>query len=303
VAMTLAARHLNRIFSDALRLRFELDEANRRLHAEIAEHRGTEAALRQAQKIEAIGHLTSGIAHDFNNLLTVVIGNLAMATERMGENAAIAPLIESAAQAAERGVALIQRLLGFVRKQRLDPQPVDVDQLVFRMKEMLLSTLGPQIRLVIDAGPDIAPAEIDPNQLELAILNLAINARDAMPDGGTLRITVADRQVDEATPQELTGDRYVVVKIVDTGIGMDELTLAQAFDPFFTTKELGVGTGLGLPSVQGFVAQSGGAVRLSSRPGAGTTVELWLPRTDRLPTEVSTPSGAQATAASGEIGS
>ncbi len=298
-AMTLAARHLNQIFSDALRLRFELDEANRRLHTEIAEHRGTEAALRQAQKIEAIGHLTSGIAHDFNNLLTVVIGNLAMAKERMGENAAIAPLIESAAQAAERGVALIQRLLGFVRKQRLDPRPVDVDQLVFRMKEMLLSTLGPQIRLIIDAGPDVAPAEIDPNQLELAILNLAINARDAMPDGGTLRITVADRQVDAAAPQELTGDRYVVVKIVDTGIGMDEPTLAQAFDPFFTTKELGVGTGLGLPSVQGFVVQSGGAVRLSSRPGAGTTVELWLPRTDRSPTEASTSSAAQSAAASG----
>jgi signal transduction histidine kinase len=302
-AMTLAARHLNRIFSDALQLRFDLDEANRRLHAEIAEHRGTEAALRQAQKIEAIGHLTGGIAHDFNNLLTIVIGNLAMAKERMSENSAIAPLIENAAQAAERGVALIQRLLGFARKQRLDPRPIDVGQLVFRIKEMLVSTLGPQIRLVIDVGPDIGPAEIDANQLELAILNLAINARDAMPDGGTLWITVADRQVGAAAPQELTGDCYVVVKIVDTGIGMDEPTLAQAFDPFFTTKELGVGTGLGLSSVQGFVAQSGGAVQLSSQPGAGTTVELWLPRTDGAPTEASTPSARQSAVASDATGS
>jgi signal transduction histidine kinase len=277
MAMTLAARHLNRVVGEALRLRFELDDANRRLRAEIADHRATEAALRQAQKLEAIGQVTGSIAHDFNNLLTVVIGNLFMAKERMGHNSVAAPLVENAAQAAERGVALIQRLLGFARKRPLDPQPVDLAELLFDMRAMLASTLGPRIRLVIDIEPSVVPAKVDPNQLELAILNLANNARDAMPDGGTLRIAVAGRIADSSAPRELAGGDYHVIEIADTGIGMDEATLARAFDPFFTTKELGLGSGLGLPTVQGFVAQSGGAVRLVSRLGAGTTVELWLP--------------------------
>jgi signal transduction histidine kinase len=279
VAMTLAATHLNRVFREAMRLRFELDEANRQLRAEITEHRATEAALHQAQKLEAIGRLTGGVAHDFNNLLTIVIGNLVMAKQQIGQNLAAGQLLDSAAQAAERGVALIQRLLGFARKQRLDPRPVDLGQLLSHMREMLLTTLGPQIRLIVDIRPGVAPAEIDPSQLELAILNLAINARDAMPTGGTLRIAVADRQADAAAPSELTaGSDYVVLEIADTGIGMDETTLAQAFDPFFTTKDLGAGSGLGLPMVQGFVAQSGGATRLSSEFGGGTTAELWLPK-------------------------
>ena len=277
-AMTLAATHLNRVFGEAMRLRFELDEANRQLRAEIAQHRATEAALQQAQKLEAIGHVTGGIAHDFNNLLTVVIGNLVMAKGHVGGNAVAAQLIESAVQAAERGVFLIQRLLGFARKQPLNPQPVDLGQLLAGIKQILSSTLGPQIRLLLDIPPSIAIAEIDPNQLELAILNLAINARDAMSAGGTLRIAITNRRADDTMgPPKLAGGDYVVVQIADTGIGMNEATLAQAFDPFFTTKALGVGTGLGLPTVQGFVVQSGGAVRLSSQLGVGTTVELWLP--------------------------
>jgi signal transduction histidine kinase len=294
VAMTFAATHLNRIFGDAMRLRFELDEANRQLRSEIAEHRATEAALRQAQKLEAIGHVTGGIAHDFNNLLTVVIGNLVMAKSHVGGNAVAAQLIENAVQAAERGVFLIQRLLGFARKQPLNPQPVDLGQLLAGTEQMLSSTLGPQIRLNLDIPPNIATAEIDPNQLELAMLNLAINARDAMPAGGTLRIAITNRRADDTTgPPKLAGGDYVVVEIADTGIGMDEATLAQAFDPFFTTKALGVGTGLGLPTVQGFVVQSGGAVRLSSQLGAGTTVELWLPAaTLPAPTLSQAPSNA-----------
>lgn len=288
-AMVLAGKHYNRIFCESMRLGFELDEANRRLHAEIAKHRATEAALRQAQKLEAIGHLTGGIAHDFNNLLTVVIGNLVMAQERIGENSAVASLIENAAQAAERGVTLIHRLLGFARKQRLDPQPVDLGRLLASMKEMLSSTLGPQIQLLLEIPPGTAPAEIDADQLALAILNLAINARDAMPEGGRLRIGIDIRGADAIAPRELADGDYVIVEIADTGIGIDEATLAQAFDPFFTTKELGVGTGLGLPTVQGFVAQSGGAVRLSSQPGVGTTVELWLPVAKGPPRDASSP--------------
>jgi signal transduction histidine kinase len=275
-AMALAGKHLNRILGRAMRLRLELDQANRRLREEMAEHRVTEAALLQAQKIEAIGRLTGSIAHDFNNLLAIVIGNLAMAKEHSPPPAAAAQAIENAAQAAQRGAALIQRMLGFAREQRLDPQRVDLGELIASAKEILSSTLGPQIELVLDVPADIAAVVIDRGQLELAILNLAINARDAMPAGGTLRIGIANRRADATAPRERAAD-YVVLEMTDTGIGMDEETLAQAFEPFFTTKEPGIGTGLGLSTVHGFVVQSGGAVRLSSRLGGGTTVELWLP--------------------------
>jgi signal transduction histidine kinase/CheY-like chemotaxis protein len=283
VAMVFAGRHLNRIFVEAMRLRFELKEANLRLQAEMSEHRATEAALHQAQKLEAIGHLTGGIAHDFNNLLTVVIGNLALARGRAGRNVAIVPLLDSAMQAAERGVAQIHRLLGFARRQRLDPRSVDLARLVGGIKALLLQTLGPEINLVIAADPDLAPARVDANQLELAILNLAINARDAISSGGSVTIGLENRDTGRGSPPELTPGEYVVLSITDTGTGMDEATLARAFDPFFTTKEVGAGSGLGLPTVQGFAAQSGGAVLIRSKPGAGTTVELWLPKADELP--------------------
>jgi CheY-like chemotaxis protein len=249
----------------------------------MTEHGATEAALRQAQKLEAIGHLTGGIAHDFNNLLTVVIGNLALAKGRAGHNVAIVSLLESAMQAAERGVAQIQRLLGFARRQRLDPRSVDLSRLVAGIKALLDQTLGPGINLLIAADANLAPAHVDANQLELAILNLTINARDAMPAGGSMRIGLENHATDRSSPADLTRGEYVVISITDTGTGMDEVTLAQAFDPFFTTKEPGAGSGLGLPTVQGFAAQSGGAVRISSRPGAGTTVELWLPKAGEPP--------------------
>jgi signal transduction histidine kinase len=282
-ALSLAAAHLNQFFTDSIRLRFELKEANIRLQAEMAEHRATEAALRQAQKLEAVGQLTGGIAHDFNNLLTVVIGNLALASGRASENSNILPLLQSASQAAERGVALIQRLLAFARKQRLDPRSVDLWALVGGIEELLQRTVGPAINLEISTDAGLAPAHVDANQVELAILNLAINARDAMPVGGTLRISLRNQRTDRSSPAELTPGNYVIVAISDTGTGMDEATLAQVFDPFFTTKEVGSGSGLGLPMVQGFAGQSGGAVRIRSKPGLGTTVELWLPQAVEAP--------------------
>jgi len=287
LALSLAGAHLNRFFTDSIRLRFELHEANLRLHAEMAEHQATEAALRQAQKLEAVGQLTGGIAHDFNNLLTVVIGNLVLASSRAREHSNILPLLQSALRAAERGVSLIQRLLAFARKQRLDPRPVDLGSLVTGIKELLQRTVGPAIRLEIVADVSVAPAHVDANQVELAILNLVINARDAMPIGGTLRISLHNRRTDLNSPTDLISGDYVVVSVSDTGTGMDEATLAQAFDPFFTTKEVGSGSGLGLPMVQGFAGQSGGAVRIRSKLGKGTAVELWLPQAAALPSQTS----------------
>ena len=293
-ALSLAGAHLNRFFTDAMRLRFELNEANLRLRAEMAEHQATEAALRQAQKLEALGQLTGGIAHDFNNLLTVVIGNLALASGRARHDSSILPLLQSALRSAERGVALIQRLLAFARKQHLDPQSVDLGALVAGIEELLQRTVGPAIRLEIATDAKLAPALVDANQVELAILNLAINARDAMPVGGTLRILLYNRRADHSSSPALTPGDYVLVSISDTGTGMDEATLAQAFDPFFTTKEVGSGSGLGLPMVQGFAGQSGGAVQIRSKLGEGTTVELWLPQAVERPlaTSSANPSGS-----------
>jgi signal transduction histidine kinase len=282
-ALALGGRQLNRIFADGMRLRVELNEANLRLQAEMAEHRTTEAALRQAQKFEAVGHLTGGIAHDFNNLLTVVIGNLLLARGHAGADPTLARLLDSALQSAERGVGLIQRLLGFARRQSLDPRSTDLRRLVGGVEPLLRQTLGEAIDLRIVADADLAPARVDANQLELAILNLAINARDAMPAGGSLRIGLENRSTDSGSPPELRPGQYAVIAIADSGTGMDEDTLARAFDPFFTTKAAGAGSGLGLPMVQGFAAQSGGAVQIRSRPGAGTTVELWLPQADEPP--------------------
>ena len=283
-ALSLAGAHLNRFFAEAMRLRCELNEANLHLQAEITEHRATEAALRQSQKLEAVGQLTGGIAHDFNNLLTVVIGNLELARGRAGQTSTLLPLLQNASRAAGRGVALVQRLLAFARKQHLDPRSVDLLGLVTGMDGLLKQTLGPAILLEIVADDALAPAQVDANQVELAILNLAINARDAMPNGGKLRIELQNRRAGPSSPGELTTGEYVLVSVIDNGAGMDEATLAQAFDPFFTTKEAGSGSGLGLSMVQGFALQSGGAAQLRSKPGEGTTVELWLPQARQPPT-------------------
>ena len=285
VALSIAGLHLNRFFSETMRLRFELGAANLRLQSEIEEREATEAALRQAQKLEVVGQLTGGISHDFNNLLTVVIGNLALAIGRAGDNPAALPLLQAALQAAERGVALIQRLLTFARRQKLDARSVDLNVLIAGIEDLLRRTLGSRIRLVLNAETDLAPARVDANQLELAVLNLTINARDAMPKGGVLHLTLRNSGADQRLPPDLSPGEYVVLSISDSGTGMDEVTLARVFEPFFTTKEIGSGSGLGLPMVQGFAAQSGGAVWIQSKVREGTTVELWLPRADEPPSQ------------------
>jgi len=283
VALSLAGAYLNRFFTEGLRLRIELNAANIRLRAEMGEHRETEAALRQAQKLEAVGQLTGGIAHDFTNLLTAVISYLELAMRRSAGNSAVVPLLQGAVQAADRGVVLVKRLLAFARKQRLEPRSVDLKVLISDIKELLQRTLGPTIDLEIVSDPDLAPAWVDSNQLELAILNLAINARDAMPTGGTMRLGLENSRTACGMPAGLAPADYVIVSLADTGTGMDDATLARAFDPFFTTKEAGSGSGLGLPMVQGFAVQSGGAVQIQTRLGEGTRVEVWLPRADEAP--------------------
>ena len=283
VALSLAGAYLNRFFTEGLRLRIELNAANIRLREEMGEHRETEAALRQAQKLEAVGQLTGGIAHDFTNLLTAVISYLELAMRRSAGNPSVVPLLQGAAQAADRGVVLVKRLLAFARKQRLEPRSVDLKVLISDIKELLQRTLGPTIDLEISSDPDLAPAWVDGNQLELAILNLAINARDAMPTGGIMRLGLENSRTGSGMPPGLAPADYVIVSIADTGTGMDDATLAGAFDPFFTTKEAGSGSGLGLPMVQGFAVQSGGAVQIQTRLGEGTSIEVWLPRADEAP--------------------
>ena len=288
VTITLAACNSARGFVHGLRLNCDLTEktkelvsANQRLHLEVEQRRVAEDQLRQIHKMEAIGQLTGGIAHDFNNLLTVIVGHLEMAQDRAGADPRTVAWLQAALRAAERGAALTRHLLAFARRQHLDPRPVDIPCVLSAAVRLLEQTIGPEIELVIRSELDLHPAWIDPNQLELAILNLALNARDAMPGGGVLRISAQNRQGDTVNlPPELQPDDYVVISVTDTGIGMDKETLQRAFEPFFTTKEAGRGSGLGLSIVHGFAAQSGGLVAIASTPGEGTKVDLWLPRAE-----------------------
>jgi signal transduction histidine kinase/ActR/RegA family two-component response regulator len=299
-AVTFAANHFNRAFVSGMRLNLDLSErteeltkrteeliaVNARLEAEIAQRETAENQLHQAQKMEALGQLTGGIAHDFNNLLTAVIGNLELAQKRTGSDPHTTRLLEASLSAAERGGTLIQDLLTFARRKPMNPKAVDVSAVVDDVEKILTQTIGPSIRLAICTAPDLRPAWVDPNQLELAILNLALNARDAMPDGGRLQIACENRRADaDDAPGDLAIGDYVIVAVSDTGTGMSEATLAHAFEPFFTTKEAGRGSGLGLSMVQGFAAQSGGAAQITSSLGKGTTVELWLPQAEGRSTE------------------
>jgi signal transduction histidine kinase/CheY-like chemotaxis protein len=287
-AVTFAAYHFNRTFVSAQRLNLHLSErteeliaVNERLKAEIAQREAAEVQLHQAQKMEALGQLTGGIAHDFNNLLTAVVGNLELAQKRASGDPHISSLLDASLGAAERGTTLIQSLLSFARRKPLHPKAVDVSAVVRDAEKLLKQTLGPVIRLAIRIAPDLRTAWVDPNQLELAILNLALNARDAMPGGGNLLIACENRRAGgDTTPGDLAAGDYVIVSVSDTGAGMSDATLARAFEPFFTTKGPGRGSGLGLSMVQGFAAQSGGAVQIASTLGKGTTVELWLPRAE-----------------------
>jgi PAS domain S-box-containing protein len=243
---------------------------------DVTDRKRTEEALRQAQKVEAMGQLTGGVAHDFNNLLSPIIGGLDLLQRRGVGDERDRRTIAAALQAAERAKTLVQRLLAFARRQPLQPTPIDAARLVEGMAELIASTAGPRIRVVLDCPPALPACRVDPNQIEMALLNLSVNARDAMPDGGVLTIALDAVAAAEGQADLAPGD-YVRLSVSDTGCGMDEATLARAIEPFFSTKGVGQGTGLGLSMVHGLAAQLGGALRLHSRVGEGTRVELWLP--------------------------
>ena len=246
--------------------------------ADVTDRRHAEERLRQAQKLEVIGQLTGGVAHDFNNLLTAVLGNLELATLRT-QDKKLLRILASASTAAERGAKLTEQLLAFARKQHLAPHVVDLNELVSHMGDLLFQTIGATVRIETVLDKDLWPVMIDATQLELVILNLAINGRDAMPHGG--RLTVATRNIgvaDRIRPEALPVRDYVALSVTDTGTGMTQEVVAKAFEPFFTTKEVGEGTGLGLSQVLGFAQQSGGEVRIDTRFGNGTTITLYLPR-------------------------
>jgi PAS domain S-box-containing protein len=257
-----------------------LAAANERLTAEIAERQRTEEALLQAQKLEAVGQLTSGVAHDFNNLLTGVLGNLELLERRL-KSAESLRRLRAARLAAERGARLTHQLLAFSRKQRLAPTPLDLNRLVSEASDMLFRTIGVTVRIETVLTDGLWPALVDPTQIELVLLNLAINARDAMPEGGRLTIRTANVSRGEAPPDLAPAD-YVLISVSDTGEGMSEEVLRRAVEPFFTTKEPGRGSGLGLSMVHGVATQSGGGLHIDSRLGRGTIVNVYLPRARRL---------------------
>jgi len=242
---------------------------------DTTERRRAEEQLRQAQKMETIGQLTGGVAHDFNNLLMAVLGNLDLLRKRLPADTRLQRYVEGATQGAQRGAALTQRLLAFARRQDLRTEPVDLGRLVEGMDALMKRSLGPLVTIETRLGPALPPAMADANQLELALLNLAVNARDAMPGGGRLTITLDDPEPDPALA--LAPGSYLRLCVEDTGSGMDEATLRLAIEPFFSTKQLGKGTGLGLSMVHGLAVQLGGVLKLSSRLGLGTSAELWLP--------------------------
>jgi nitrogen-specific signal transduction histidine kinase/CheY-like chemotaxis protein len=244
--------------------------------------RETEEALRQSQKMEAVGQLTGGIAHDFNNLLTGITGNLQLLQTRMsqGRLTDLDRYINAAQGASKRAAALTHRLLAFSRRQTLDPKSTDVNALVTGMEELTRRTVGPSIEVEVVTAPGLWTALVDPNQLENALLNLCINARDAMPEGGRITIETANKWLDHraAKERDLPPGQYLSLCVTDTGTGMTPDVVARAFDPFFTTKPLGQGTGLGLSMIYGFARQSGGQVRIYTEVGQGTTMCLYLPR-------------------------
>jgi C4-dicarboxylate-specific signal transduction histidine kinase/DNA-binding response OmpR family regulator len=233
--------------------------------------------MHEMAKLETLGQLTGGVAHDFNNLLTPIVGALDMLRRQHEADARSNRLISGAMQAAERAATLVQRLLSFARRQHLEARTVDVKALVEGMHDLMQRTIGPHIAVRVDTAANLPPARVDPGQLELAVLNLAVNARDAMAGGGQLRLELDRVEIKPEANESLDPGRYIRLCVTDTGMGMDEATLARAIEPFFTTKGQGEGTGLGLSMVHGLAAQSGGALRIRSTVGKGTTAELWLP--------------------------
>ena len=263
-----------------------LEQSNRSLQEQIARREEAEAALRQSRKMEAIGQLTGGVAHDFNNLLQVVQGNLErlqLRSARDGTSLApeLARLVDAAMQGARRAASLTQQLLAFSRRQPLAPRSLDMNKLIAATSELLGRTLGETIVIETVMAARLWPVLVDENQLQNALLNLAVNARDAMPGGGKLTIETANVFLDEAYAKgedEVRAGPYAMLAVTDTGTGMPQDVLDKVFEPFFTTKEIGRGTGLGLSQVYGFIKQSGGHVKIYSEPGRGTTVKIYLPR-------------------------
>ncbi len=248
--------------------------------ADITARRQAEEALRQSQKLEAIGQLTGGLAHDFNNLLTPIVGSFDLLQRKCRDDPQALRLLSSVLQSAERARILVQRLLAFARRQHLEARAVNLDHLVRGMLDLIGRSLGPRIEVRVEMAADLPAACVDPNQLEVALLNLAVNARDAMSDGGAISIFARAADVG-AEEQGLVEGRYVCLAVADDGAGMTPETLARAVEPFFfTTKAIGKGTGLGLSMVHGLAAQSGGQLTLESAPGRGTTATLWLPAAD-----------------------
>ena len=276
-------RHLNEDLESRVDERTaELAAANRQLLGQIQERERVESTLRQMQRLEAVGQLTSGVAHDFNNLLTVVLGNIGFLERGLaaaGLDGRLAQRIGYMRTAAERGAKLTDQLLSFSRRQRLEPRSLDLNETIAGMRDLLQSTMGGSIHIETMLKHGLWCALVDPTQLELAVLNLAINARDAMEVGGTLKVEIENVTLGPATyPEEPPAGDYVSIRVSDSGTGMPEEIRAKVFEPFFTTKEPGKGSGLGLSQVLGFAKQSGGGVRIDSRVGEGTSVYVYLPR-------------------------
>ncbi len=254
----------------------------RALYAEAERRDLAEQALRQSQKMEAVGQLTGGVAHDFNNLLTIIIGNLGIAKRGVVEARAERAL-NNALVGAERAAQLTQRLLAFSRRQPLNPRVLDINKLIVAISDLLTRTLGENVQLETISGAGLWNVEVDASEMESTLLNLALNARDAMPDGGKLTIETGNAYLDEEYCRKHEGiapGQYILIAVSDSGAGMSAETIDRAFEPFFTTKEAGKGTGLGLSQVYGFMKQSGGHVKIYSEPGEGTTIKLYLPRRD-----------------------
>jgi signal transduction histidine kinase len=271
-------RRLNESLEDRVAARTaELERAHAFALEENAQRQHAEAQLRQSQKMEMIGQLTGGVAHDFNNLLMAVMGNLDLLRRRCGQDEKAARLIEGAMIGAKRGAALTQRLLAFARRQDLNVEPRNLVELVRGMTDLLTRSVGSQIELALELPHDAPPALVDANQIELALLNLVVNARDAMPEGGKLIVAIDIAQ--SSGREELPTGSYVRLIVTDTGYGMSEETLKRATEPFFSTKEVGKGTGLGLSMIHGLAHQLNGALRLISVLNRGTRAELWLPVT------------------------
>jgi nitrogen-specific signal transduction histidine kinase/ActR/RegA family two-component response regulator len=278
------------------------------LYHEIDRRAAAEDALRQSQKLEAIGHLTGGVAHDFNNLLTIIIGNLETAQRQLeawtdGAQVKLARRLENAMHGAQRAASLTKRLLAFSRQQPLNPTAIEVNRLLTGMSDFLRRGIGEDVSLEIVGSAGVWPVEVDASELEAVILNLAVNARDAMPNGGKLTIEASNSYLDEAYCQkhaETVPGQYVQIAVSDTGAGMPKEVVDRAFEPFFTTKGTGQGTGLGLSQVYGFVKQSGGHVKIYSEIGEGTTIKIYLPRFIGIAAVVETMTAEPARGLTGE---